>query len=50
MTNEVEINKIDCFAVDGDKDNKIELQSILPDIADFELVGDDLKNGQECQK
>merc|ERR1719427_1726500 len=50
MTNEVVVNEIDCFAVDGDKDNKIEPQSILPDISEFELVGDDLKNGQECQK
>merc|ERR1719376_1652739 len=50
MTNEVVVNEIDCFAVDGDKDNKIEPQSILPDISEFELIGDDLKNGQECQK
>jgi len=50
MTNEVVVNEIDCFAVDGDKENKIEPQSILPDISEFELIGDDLKNGQECQK
>merc|ERR1711892_1308308 len=50
MTNEVVVNEIDCFAVDGGKEYKIEPQSILPDITDFELVGDDLKNGQECQK
>merc|ERR1719233_2463158 len=45
-----DIKEIDCFAVDGDKENKIEPQSILPDISEFELVGEDLKNGQECQK
>ena len=50
MTNEVVVNEIDCFAVDGGKEYKIEPQSILPDITDFELVGDDLKNGQECQR
>merc|ERR1719244_2044912 len=50
MTNEVVVNEIDCFAVDGDKENKIKPQSILPDISEFELIGDDLKNGQECQK
>merc|ERR1719250_162470 len=29
MTNEVVVNEIDCFSVDGDKENKIEPQSIL---------------------
>ena len=44
-------NEIDCFAVDGgDGDSKIEPQSILPDLVDFQLVGKDLKNGQECEK
>jgi len=50
MTNEVVVNKIDCFKVDGNDLFRVEAQSILPDISEFELVGDDLKNGQECQK
>jgi len=50
MTNEVVVNKIDCFQVDGDQDNSVSAQSILPDISTFELIGKDLKNGQKCQK
>ena len=29
---------------------KIEAQSMLPDISDFELLGEELKSGQNCQK
>jgi hypothetical protein len=50
MTNEEVTNEISCFQVDGSEDMRIEPQSMLPDISDFELLGDDLKNGQACQK
>ena len=43
-------NKIDCFGVDGGEGMKIEAQSMLPDISDFELLGEELKSGQNCQK
>ena len=29
---------------------QIEAQSMLPDISDFELLGEELKGGQNCQK
>ena len=44
------INKIDCFGVDGEKGMKIEPQSMLPDVSDFELLGQELKGGCDCQK
>ena len=47
---QVVTNEIDCFQADGDQDNKVEPQSMLPDISDFDLIGDELKNGQACQK
>jgi len=50
MTNEVVVNKIDCFQVDGDEDNAVTAQTILPDISSFQLLGKDLKNGVKCQK
>ena len=43
-------NKIDCFGVDGGEGMQIEAQSMLPDISDFELLGEELKSGQNCQK
>ena len=43
-------NKIDCFGVDGEEGMQIEAQSMLPDISDFELLGEELKGGQNCQK
>ena len=44
------INKIDCFGVDGEEGMKIEPQSMLPDVSDFELLGQELKGGCDCQK
>jgi len=50
ITNEQVTNKIDCFGVDGGEGMQIEAQSMLPDISDFELLGEELKSGQNCQK
>merc|ERR1712165_198373 len=50
MTNEEVINKIDCFGVDGEEGMKIEPQSMLPDVSDFELLGQELKGSCDCQK
>jgi len=50
VTTETQLNKIDCFKVDGGEDMRIQPQSVLPDISEFSLLGDDLKNGESCQK
>ena len=51
MTNEVVVNKIDCFQVDGDESNPVSAQSILPDISTFQLISlSEVKNGEKCQK
>ena len=51
MTNEVIVNKIDCFQVDGDESNPVSAQSILPDISSFQLITiSEVKNGEKCQK
>lgn len=49
-TDEVVVNSLDCFQVNGTDDMQVEPQSMLPDMTDFSLVGRDLKLGQECQK
>merc|ERR1712172_196970 len=43
-------SRIDCFGVDGGEGMQIEAQSMLPDISDFELLGEELKSGQKWQK
>ena len=50
MTTERVFNQINCFAVSGDQDNPVQIQSILPDLTGFVLKGNDAKNGRECQK
>jgi len=50
MTNEEVTNEIDCFQVDGDQENVVTAQSMLPDISDFSMLAMELKNGHKCQK
>jgi len=49
-TDEVVVNSLDCFQVNGTSDMQVEAQSMLPDISDFTLLGSELKQGQDCQK
>jgi len=50
MTNEIVVNQISCFQVNGSDDMTILPQSILPDIFEFELIGNEYKEGQDCEK
>ena len=44
------VNEIDCFGVSGGAGGRVEAQSMLPDISDFQLLGLELKHGCDCQK
>ncbi|XP_023327352.1 digestive cysteine proteinase 1 [Eurytemora carolleeae] len=50
MTNEVVVNAIDCFQVNGTKDMQVDAQSMLPDLSGFQLLGSEYKMNMECQK
>jgi len=50
MTTETVWNQRNCFAVSGTSEEPVQVQSILPDLTGFELLGQDVKNGQTCQK
>ena len=50
ITDEKVFNQMNCFAVSGDKNGPIEVQSILPDLSGFELKGTDYFKGQDVQK
>ena len=43
MTNEEVTNEIDCFQVDGDQENVVTAQSMLPDISDFSMLAMELQ-------
>jgi len=50
MTNEVVVNEISCFQVNGSKEEPVEAQSMLPDLSGFSKLGSEYKNEQECSK
>jgi len=50
LTTETVHNKISCFGVDGSADEPVEPESILPDITDFKLMGNEIMNGLPCEK
>lgn len=50
VTTEKVENKETCLQVNGTKDNKIEPQSILPDLTGFKLIGTEPINGLNCEK
>lgn len=50
MTTETVWNQRNCFAVSGTSSEPVQVQSILPDLTGFNLLGQDVKNGQSCQK
>jgi len=50
MTTETVWNQRNCFAASGTSAEPVQVQSILPDLTGFNLLGQDVKNGQSCQK
>lgn len=50
VTTEKVENKETCLQVNGTKDNKIEPQTILPDLTGFKLIGTETINGLICEK
>jgi len=50
MTNEVVLNKIDCFQVNGSAEEQVTAQSMLPDLTDFKFVTAEFKNEMDCEK
>uniref|UniRef100_A0A1B6FJ27 Peptidase C1A papain C-terminal domain-containing protein n=1 Tax=Cuerna arida TaxID=1464854 RepID=A0A1B6FJ27_9HEMI len=50
MTTETELNAIKCFQVNGTQKDKIRIQSVLPDLTGFEMVGQEMVNGLMTDK
>ena len=50
VTTETDKNKMTCLEVNGTAENKIQVQSVLPDPKDFELEGTEEINGESCDK
>ncbi|KAG8297009.1 hypothetical protein J6590_044662 [Homalodisca vitripennis] len=50
MTTETELNTIKCFQVNGTQKDKIRIQSVLPDLTGFEMVGQEMINGLMTDK
>ena len=42
--------QIECFIAEGSEEAPVEIQSVLPDLAGFSLVGSEVKNGEECDR
>lgn len=45
-----ELNKITCLQVNGTEDQTVDIQSILPDVKEFQLAGTEDKLGLKCDK
>nr|AZG05361.1 digestive cysteine proteinase 1 [Matsumurasca onukii] len=50
MTTEEEANVYRCFQVNGSQEVKISPQSVLPDLTNFTLVGQEIVNNFKCDK
>uniref|UniRef100_A0A8D8U3N5 Counting factor associated protein D n=1 Tax=Cacopsylla melanoneura TaxID=428564 RepID=A0A8D8U3N5_9HEMI len=50
MTTDTELNKISCFNAYGEPDSKIEPQSVLPNVSEFNYIGEELFNGVNLEK
>lgn len=50
VTTDDVLNKITCLQVNGTENNRIEIQSILPDAKEFQLAGTEDKLGLKCDK
>lgn len=50
ITTEEQLNAITCLQVNGTAENRIEPQSVLPQLATFECVGEEMINGINTEK
>lgn len=50
ITNQETENKLTCLQVNGTADNSITIQSILPNVTKFSLIGTELFMGFKCDK
>lgn len=50
ITTETELNSNTCLQVNGSSEGKIDTQSVLPTLVDFECVGEEVVNGQNTEK
>lgn len=50
ITTETELNANTCLQVNGSSEAKIEPQSVLPSLVDFECLGEEVVNGQRTEK
>lgn len=50
LTTETVQNQNSCFGVYGDADEPVQPESVLPDISDFKLIGNEVMNGFTCEK
>lgn len=50
ITTEQELNSNKCLQVNGSVEAKIEPQSVLPSLVDFECIGSEVVNGQTTEK
>ncbi|SPP76476.1 digestive cysteine proteinase 1 [Drosophila guanche] len=50
ITTHEEMNKLTCLQVNGTSDQKVEIQSILPDAKPFQLIGTETFLGFTCDK
>uniref|UniRef100_A0A1B0BAT2 Peptidase C1A papain C-terminal domain-containing protein n=1 Tax=Glossina palpalis gambiensis TaxID=67801 RepID=A0A1B0BAT2_9MUSC len=50
VTNKNQLNKVTCLQLNGTADNRIQIQSVLPNATDFQLVGTETFLGLVCDK
>ncbi|ALC43483.1 26-29-p [Drosophila busckii] len=50
VTSKDELNKLTCLQVNGTEQDSVEIQSILPNVKDFELIGTESFLGFTCDK
>lgn len=50
VSTDSQLNKHTCLQVNGSEELRIQPQSILPDLSDFKLIGQEVVNGQTCEK
>jgi len=50
FTTEEVHNELTCFQVNGNEEDPVEAQGVLPDITNFTLIGNEIMNGVTCEK
>ncbi|GAB6020865.1 hypothetical protein CHUAL_003515 [Chamberlinius hualienensis] len=50
VTDQQELNKITCFAVNGSDDSPVTIQNVFPNLDGFTYSNDELKDGEQCHK